>query len=287
METWDNLSKLPQRFGMDVWGVRYKLWITFFSPPQHTVYPGEYTVHSGATLRAVAEMVSTKSQKQTVTVTILPGWNIFDVDAVFAAKGISKSGDVITPTSDVMQKLRANYSFLNGKTSLEGFLYPDTYDIDPKKGLLVALSTVLSNFQKKVPQAGDTDFYATLILSSIVEKEERNNTNKPIVAGILKNRLQNNIALGADATVCYGFSLLSNECKPSFIATHVHTKTSYNTRTTVGLPPTPICNPTASTITATKNSAVTSYMYYLHGTDRTIHYAKTLEEHNANIQKYE
>lgn len=119
-----------------------------------------------------------------------------------------------------------------------------------------------------------------------MEKEEKSTTNKPIVAGILKKRYAEKIAIGADATVCYGYRLTMDECTPAFIGEHIHENTVYNTRSSLALPPTPISNPSADTIRATLNSESSPYYYYLHDADGVIHYGKTLEEHNRNKVLY-
>ena len=288
VEANDTLSALPARLHADVGTLRYRLWLAFFSPVK-TAYPGQYNVPEDASLKSMLKKIGTKATAETVTVTILPGWNVFDVDGLFAQKGIAENGEVAHITGDTMGELRKKYPFLEGRESLEGFLYPDTYDIDPKKGLIAALGVILGNFAKKMPDANAGEaFYRTLILASVVEKEERNPDNKPVVAGILQNRLNAGMPLGADATTCYGFSLTTAQCKQSFIQAHVHDATGYNTRSKPGLPPTPICNPTKESVAAAQNPAQTPYLYYLHGkTDGVIRYAHTLDEHNANIRKYE
>jgi len=78
--------------------------------------------------------------------------------------------------------------------------------------------------------------------------------------------------LGADASVCYPYALTSEECK-MVVSKYIAEKNDYNTRTMLGLPATPITNPSAETIFATIKSEETPYYFYLHGSDGVIHYA--------------
>jgi UPF0755 protein len=128
--------------------------------------------------------------------------------------------------------------------------------------------------------------YRTLILASIVEREEGSASNQPTVAGILKKRYDEGMALGADATVCYGYQKTQKECTPSFIASVIYQDNPYNTRSKLGYPPTPIANFPVSAWDSALHPESSPYYYYLHGSDGQIHYATTNAEHNANKAKY-
>ena len=129
--------------------------------------------------------------------------------------------------------------------------------------------------------------YETLILASIVEREERYAQNQPIVAGILAKRVAEGIPMGADATVCYGEGRTQKQCTPEFIATVINSNTNpYNTRRKKGYTPTPISNMPLSTWKAALDPEPSPYYYYLHGNDGQIRYGRTNEEHNINKQKY-
>lgn len=170
-------------------------------------------------------------------------------------------------------------------TSLEGFLYPDTYRITQNATAKDILDRLLAEFSQKIgsdyTKLG-TNAYMTLILASIVEREERNNSEKPTVAGILQKRVKEGIPMGADATVCYASAKTQKQCTPEFIASIIHEKSPYNTRNKQGYTPTPISNPSLETWKAAYTPMSSDYYYYLHDANGKIHYAKTLEEHTAN-----
>ena len=187
-------------------------------------------------------------------------------------------------------KLIQKYPFLEGKTSFEGFLYPDTYRVRPSANLEEFLNTLLAIFDEriyaKLTPTQQKNIYPTLILASIVEREERNPEEKAVVAGVLTERLRIRMMLGADATVCYALALSSKVCTPTQIVNGLDSKSPYNTRKVSGLPPTPIANPSRDTWLATLFPKKTEALYYLHNPEGGIHYANTNEEHNANKRKY-
>jgi UPF0755 protein len=195
--------------------------------------------------------------------------------------------------------LSERYDFFDQNvTSLEGFLYPDTYHIDGKADVIRDLVSIqLNTFKKRVRDPYAADFstvqrtyglnvYQTITLASIIEKEEKTDANKSTVAGIFYNRLQKKMLLGADITLCYHFKQPYVTCTPSVIARNVSdAKNPYNTRQVAGLPPTPIGNPNIGTIQAVLTPKQTSYLFYLHDSKGGIHYAETNDEHNRNKTK--
>jgi UPF0755 protein len=103
-----------------------------------------------------------------------------------------------------------------------------------------------------------------------------------MVAGILYNRLAHNMPLQIDAV--FGYIYGRDTYSPSYKDLRVDSP--YNTYTHVGLPPTPIDNPSLDSLLAAVNPEKTTYLYYLTGRDGTMHYATTYKEHQANVRKY-
>ena len=236
------------------------------------------------------------SEKDYLRLTILEGRSIYDIDQALARKWYITGGDFIDYVTDygTISKLMQWYEFLRQMptkvSTLEGFLYPDTYNVDKNKPLIPQLvSKQLQTFQSRVRSklSNPTDFYKTMILASVVEKEERNTVNKPTVAGIFLKRLEIWMKIDADITLCYGLKTSYTNCTPAVIGRNVNdANNKYNTRAVRGLPPTIICNPTRESINAVLNPQSSDYLYYLHDMEGNIHYGKTLEEHNTNKNKY-
>ena len=248
-------------------------------------------------LKVIAEWPKTMYQRYTV----LEWRSIYDIDDDLAKKWIISQWEYIdfvtNPT--YVWKYKNRYEFLSKAgniNSLEWFLYPDTYNIDVQWNFVDQLVYLqLDNFNNKVWQTYSSkvssfsklNWYDIVILASIIEKEEKNNANKATVAGIFLNRLDSNMLLGADITLCYWFAKPYSECTPNVIAKNVNdSNNKYNTRAVAWLTPTPIWNPAVTTISAVLNYTNTDYLYYLHDNSWVIHYWKTLSEHNANKQKY-
>jgi UPF0755 protein len=229
------------------------------------------------------------------SVTILEWWNIFDIDEYLSNQSLIVAWEYITyvESSEKIQALSVFFPFLGSQKTLEWYLYPDTYDINSNNFKINELVIMqLEAFEVKVYNSlfnwkYSNDITESVInLASIVEKEEKNSSEKAIVAGILKKRVQEYWNIGADFTVCYAYRLTWEECK-LVISKYINTDSDYNTRTIIWLPPTPIWNPSYETINATLNDEETPYYYYLHDiTTGQIYYAKTNQEHNENKSKY-
>jgi UPF0755 protein len=170
----------------------------------------------------------------------------------------------------------------------EGQLFPDTYFF-PKESTPEEITDIMVNTfsQKTNNQHPVTD--NDLILASLVEREARHDIDRPLVASVLKNRLKIGMALQVDATLQYARATIANnqfDWWPQITSADKSINSPYNTYKFPGLPPEPIANPGIEAIEAVLNPAKTDYLYYVSEPDGTTHYAKNLEGHNANIQKY-
>lgn len=176
----------------------------------------------------------------------------------------------------------------------EGYLFPDTYLFNSEASLEDIVSILRNNFNKKyddslktkVKRLGLTDL-GTVILASVVEREARSDQARKMVASILLKRLRIGMKLDADATVQYALNFQPQEkswWKRHLTKEDLKTDSPYNTYTNPGLPPTPICNPSLSSLKAVANADVsTPYLYYYHDSQGKSHYAETLDEHNENV----
>ncbi|MBU1104764.1 endolytic transglycosylase MltG [Patescibacteria group bacterium] len=184
--------------------------------------------------------------------------------------------------------------FLKIAQPYEGFLFPDTYFIPREATPELILNLLRDNFTSRVdPLLPRNVFVApgyglneAVILASILEREVASSEDRPIVAGILFKRLKNDWPLDADATVQYVIGQEGNWWPSNLTLDDINSYSSYNTRQVEGLPPGPICNPSLDAIKAALAPQETAYWFYLNGKDGLIHFAKTIEEHNANIATY-
>jgi len=194
----------------------------------------------------------------------------------------------------------------------EGYLYPDTYliniDSDPQQ----VMDKLKTNFNEKFDSPAG-ELQSSLLAQNIrsdtavkiaplIERESGGDEDKPLIAGIIWNRLLEGMRLEIDATVQY--AIVTNEFN-SLITNHQLLITDnfnfwprlppglvrkvdspYNTYLYEGLPPGPICSPSLESIKAVVYPAKTDAFYYLHSPDKKIHPARTFKEHEENIVKY-
>jgi UPF0755 protein len=180
-------------------------------------------------------------------------------------------------------------SFLAGKPAtvdLEGYLFPDSYEVGPTTTPAQLVDAMLDNFGKRVgPEyvnglaAQGLTLHQGLTLASIVEHEVNIPADRPIVAQIFLKRFRAGMPLGSDVTTHYAADLLH---KPF----DVNIDSPYNTRRYGGLPPGPICSPGLSALDAVVHPAATDYLFFLTGKDGKTYYGKTYAEHQANIAKH-
>lgn len=175
---------------------------------------------------------------------------------------------------------------------LEGYLFPNTYYVAPHySGKLFAALLVRTLSQKFTPamqqraiQSG-LGIYGVLKLASIVEREARMPSERPIIASVYANRLKDGMILNADPTVQYAVGQ-PGHWWPQLTSGQEDASSPYNTYTHTGLPPTPISNPGMSSIMAAVYPAKTNYLYFVAKGNGYHAFAQTLAQQTANIAKY-
>jgi UPF0755 protein len=166
--------------------------------------------------------------------------------------------------------------------NLEGYLYPDTYDLPPLLGARRVILRQLKAFEQKVmPEIKDPkDLPRILTVASMVELEAAKDEERPVIAGVIENRIKKGMRLQIDATVLYGLG----EWRRLTYADYHNTNSPYNTYKIPGLPPGPICSPTVKSVRAAMNPATHEYLYYVAMPEGYHLFARTYDEHLANIK---
>lgn len=187
--------------------------------------------------------------------------------------------------------------FLSLTQDDEGSLFPDTYLIPKDVSAQKVREILLANYEKKVANldfslAGSLNERQVIILASIIEREARTEKDRKIVAGILLKRINAAWPLQVDATVQYALGSqrclgkLDCEWWQPVISSDLKIISAYNTYTNKGLPPGPICNPSLSSIKAVLAPTETDFWFYLNDSTGTMHYGKTAQEHDQNVENY-
>lgn len=281
---WNKIEELNNNY--------YKYYIKN-NTPNFELQAWSYKLNSWSNINDIILSLN-KPINDEISITILEWWNIYDIDEALNKKWLIDAWEYINYVTDKekINALKEFFPFLWDIETLEWFLYPDTYmvSISPFKinnFVIKQLETFEIKVYEKILKNLDTKTITDLVnLASIVEKEERNNNEKPTVAGILKKRLNAWWMIWADITVCYPHKLTSEECKFS-VTKYLYDKNDYNTRQMVWLPKTPIWNPNFTTINATLNHKETPYWFYLHNVSSwKIYYAETNLEHEQNKARY-
>lgn len=198
--------------------------------------------------------------------------------------------------ADILQQNISSYSD-DWRAQLrlhEGYLFPDTYLI-PRDATIDQIITIMTNnFNTKyqialAQQTNKLTEEQAVILASILQREAPSGEDMRKVASVLENRLSIGMALQVDASVQYALGYQATEktwWKKNLTANDLHIDSAYNTYAQPGLPPTPISTPDLEALEAALNPAQTNYLYYISDAHGVMHYATTLDQHNANIRKY-
>lgn len=219
----------------------------------------------------------------TFKLTILPGKTIFDLKETFKKYGY--------PADEIEAAFAKRYDnplFL-GKpesSSLEGYIYPETYYVTSDEPLEAVLSQGFNFFYERIQKAGimakiearGLSLYQAITLASMVEKEVPKEDQRQ-VAQIFYTRLGLGMSLGSDVTYKYGALLLGVEPTPQL-------DSPYNTRVKVGLPPGPVANFNFAALEAVADPAEGDFVYFVSGDDGKTHFSHTLQEQEANILQF-
>lgn len=178
------------------------------------------------------------------------------------------------------------------KHKAEGYLFPDTYEFKKGTGQEEILTRMLEQMQSRLDQIPDLEqklkahgltLHEMLTVASLVEREVVVDKERPLVAGVIYNRLHKEMKLEIDATVQYALK----EPKERLLYKDLKVDSPYNTYLHPGLPPGPICSPSIASIEAALSPEASDYLYYVTKKDGSHEhlFAKTYQEHLNNIKK--
>jgi len=266
----------------------WNLWVRWLNLQQKPVFQaGTYQLAPTQSLEQIANQI-TKGSVVQLGFTIPEGWSIKKMAAYFESLGFFKAQDFIAATKQIP---RDQFPWLpSGMTHLEGFLYPDTYQmgregITPQKIINMMLKrfeeVALPIYQQNSPQSR-LNLIQWVTLASIVEKEAVVPAERPRIAGVFTKRLQKGMRLESDPTVEYGLNIQQTADQPLTFK-QVKTPSPYNTYLNAGLPPTPIASPAKASLEATLNPDNTDYLFFVARYDGTHVFSRTLAEHEAAV----
>ena len=243
---------------------------------------GDYRLSSKQSVQSIVKTLS-GGNVTNVNILIAPGLRLDQIVTKLQAVGYSQQ-----EIDEALVKVHDHplLKDLPSDTKLEGYLFPDTYQIGPDTSAEQLLRLMLDNFQKKVTpeiSSGLSQQGLTLnqgvILASIVQKEVSDPETQRTVAQVFLTRLNSGTMLGSDVTFIYAATVEGGVASPEL-------NSPYNTRKYTGLPPTAISNFNLSALKAVANPSPTDYLFFVAGDDGNTYFSHTLEEHQAYINKY-
>jgi UPF0755 protein len=266
--------------------------------------PGPHNLREGMSVDEVIDSITVVFASRPGTPTIVAyvqfrtqeGWRTEQIAQLLLDKGLIKNKDEFYNALND-PSLTEEFDFLAGRPNgakLDGYLFPDTYSVPLGTPVKQIIEQMLLDFDTRVPRnmrdqlpQGYT-FYQVLTVASIIEREAAVDSERATIASVYYNRLRQNppMPLQADPTVQYVVGT-DTDWWPMLQAGDLKRESSYNTYLHSGLPPGPICNPSLKSIVAALNPAQTDYLYFVAKGDGTHAFARTYEEHQANIQKYQ
>ena len=245
---------------------------------------GEYLLNSGMTPARIIEIL-TKGIIITYTVTVPEGFSIEQIGNILDESGLADKNSFISLAHEpgVIKKYG-----ISGP-SLEGFLYPDTYEFGKSLPPLLIIDVMVKRFReiigpymKRIEELG-MKVEEVITLASIVEKEAGNAEEMPLIASVFLNRLKKGMRMESDPTVIYGMNnFMGNLTRKDLLES-----TPYNTYVIRGLPPGPISNPGLASIKAVLYPVETDYLYFVSKNDGTHYFSVSIEEHNRAVWTYQ
>ncbi len=256
-----------------------------FGPSKGNLKPGVYLLSPSMTLARIADTIG-QGQMAATKLTFQEGLTIEEMARKWAKAGLGDAQAFLLASRPPNQYHQQFLSFRTNKDSLEGYLFPTTYNVLASTTPQDQINAMLNSFASEVlpklkPEvANSAKLNEVIIIASIVEKEVNSSKDRKLVAGVFYNRLAKGMRLESDVTINY----VTGKSKTT--PQDLKIDSLYNTYLIQGLPPGPICNPSLEAILATAEPTASDYLFFLADSSGTTHFAKTLAEHNQNIIRY-
>src|SRR5262245_10078276 len=247
---------------------------------------GTYELRKHMGVRAAVKTLKAGPTRNYVTLTIPPGFWMKEIaDRVGKLPGVDRDTFLqSTQNNAVRSKFEPD-----GVNNLEGLLWPDTYKIDAEEDAIQILKTMSDTFDQKATSLGLVNAnvqglgaYDIIKVASLIEAEAKVNSERPLIASVIYNRLARHLPLQIDATLIYA---RGDPKKRTLSNADKQIDSPYNTYTHMGLPPTPIAAISAESLKAALAPATTNYLYYVLSDKQGHHaFAATEQEQEHNIE---
>ena len=262
----------------------WEFWLARLLKHSSKLQAGEYRFAKPASALDVFDRIA-RGDIYFFAFTVPEGSNIFDIAGSLEAQGVMSAEDFLkaaedpAPIRDLVPKAR----------TLEGYLFPSTYRLSHKTTGPQLTKVMTDEFRKewaKVSSGRDADVRASVTLASLVEKETGSADERPLVASVFRNRLEQGMRLQCDPTTIYA-ALLDHRYRGTIHKSDLASTNPYNTYENAGLPPGPIANPGAQSLEAALNPADTRFLYFVAKPEGGGHqFSATMAQHEKAVIAY-
>ncbi|HSB07094.1 MAG TPA: endolytic transglycosylase MltG [Thermodesulfobacteriota bacterium] len=252
---------------------------------------GEYEFESGMQPLEVLNTL-VRGQGKRHRVTIPEGYTLSQIAQLLEDQKIVERKDFLQKASSpvLITSLGLSSSMIGRGVTLEGYLFPETYQLYKEMDPEEVIKTMVHQFNKVMGPAlanraspHRMSEWETVILASLIEKETPLPEEKPLVSAVFHNRLVQKMPLQSDPTVIYGI----RDFNGNLTKEDLQRPTPYNTYLRTGLPPSPICNPGKDSLLAALNPAPVPYLYFVSKNDGSHHFSSEIEDHNRAVWKFQ
>lgn len=286
-----DLAKDLDKQGIINYGMVFKAYLAVKGDSADDVLAGEYQLNPSMDYGQIIDKLTNSSSSDTLQITIPEGYSVAQVRQLLLDNHVC--------TADALDKVLNQYPFKHDFLQdekpveegwLEGYLFPDTYEIYKGNGSVVdTVNKMLNNFASRYGSEitdGANELgrsmHDIVTVASLVEREAQRDDERARIAGVIYNRLNNSSEfpyLQVDASVLYGLGRTSGKLTDE----DLKSDSPYNLYTAEGLPPGPICNPGYASLYAASHPESHDYYYYVAMPDGSHLFASSYEEHQRNI----
>lgn len=286
-----DLAKDLDKLGIINYGTVFKAYLAVKGDSADDVLAGEYQLNPSMDYGQIIDKLTNSSSSDTLQITIPEGYSVAQVRQLLLDNHVC--------TADALDKVLNQYPFKHDFLQdekpveegwLEGYLFPDTYEIYKGNGSVVdTVNKMLNNFASRYGSEitdGANELgrsmHDIVTVASLVEREAQRDDERARIAGVIYNRLNNSSEfpyLQVDASVLYGLGRTSGKLTDE----DLKSDSPYNLYTAEGLPPGPICNPGYASLYAASHPESHDYYYYVAMPDGSHLFASSYEEHQRNI----
>ena len=277
----------------------YKLYVKLFKPTN--LQAGIYSLSEDMDVKEIIDILSkgTDYNANLVNITFVEGFNMLDFISLVTTNTSITEDEIknLLKDENYIDSLITKYWFLTDEIkdediyySLEGYLYPNTYEIDKTWSVNKIIELLLDEMENKLEpykedmKSSEYSVHELITLASIIELESGSSADTAGIAGTFYNRLEDGWTLGSDVTTYYAEQ---KDFSTDLTDAELNDCNAYNTRGTcfVGLPVGPISNPSIDTIKAVIYPTENNYYYFVADKNGKTYFSKTSSEHTTTVAK--